>query len=615
MILINYNLLICFCFQVDTFFKKAPLKDEVKKAELRLCSFLSEHNIPFRAMDHLSDIVVKCFPDSEIAKEFSCKRTKAAAITYNILGPAFQKDLIEDILRSASPSGKAVYSIIIDESTDVTTVKVLAIVVKYFSETKCAVQTKFLDLVDLSGETADHLFEALSSKLSELGLDIKDVMGFAADTTNVMFGQHSGVVAKIKAVNPNCFFIKCVCHSAALSVSYACKILPRYLEQIVKEVYGYFSQSSKRQRDFVEFQNFTDTEKHKLLRHYDIRWLSLHACVSRIIEQWRALQLFFQDQYLSDRNMSSEFLYQSFTNDINKLYFYFLDYVLPIVNKFNIIFQGDYPSIERLYDDASSMYSSILGCFIKTNYIKSTDNVFTLDPKSSVNHLPLNNMYLGIQVGQELIKHRDNINMKEKIAEFFKRCQSFLIELSTQLKSRLPFENPIFQQLKFLDPHTAVNREFSSLRDVIQTFPHKIDPVQMQLIDEEYRILKFDRQVSDLLQCTSTGSPLSSEQFWIEVGKITNNDGTFKYRNFSSLCKSLLSMPVSNAACERVFSQINLIKTEQRNRFKNTHVSALIKTKQGVKDEGGCINFDPKKSLLKYDAKKMYCEDDDDNFE
>ncbi|CAG5032997.1 unnamed protein product [Parnassius apollo] len=37
-------------------------------------------------------------------------------------------------------------------------------------------------------------------------------MGFATDTMNVMFGEHSGTVAKIKEVNPKCFFIKCVCY-------------------------------------------------------------------------------------------------------------------------------------------------------------------------------------------------------------------------------------------------------------------------------------------------------------------------------------------------------------------------------------------------------------------
>lgn len=39
--------------------------------------------------------------------------------------------------------------------------KFWGIVITYFSETKFTVQAKFLDLVDLSGETADYLFNAL----------------------------------------------------------------------------------------------------------------------------------------------------------------------------------------------------------------------------------------------------------------------------------------------------------------------------------------------------------------------------------------------------------------------------------------------------------------------
>ncbi|KAJ8929954.1 hypothetical protein NQ314_017319 [Rhamnusium bicolor] len=35
--------------------------------------------------------------------------------------------------------------------------------------------------------------------------------------------------------------------------------------------------SSKRHRQFMEFQDFTNSEHHKILRHCDIRWLSPHA--------------------------------------------------------------------------------------------------------------------------------------------------------------------------------------------------------------------------------------------------------------------------------------------------------------------------------------------------
>jgi len=126
------------------------VKDKVKKAELIMTAILVEHNIPFRVMDHFSDIVGKCFHNSEIAKEFACKRTKAAALTYNALQPA----IYDEISGVTSSPG---CSIVIDESTDIASKKVLAIVIKYCFNFQ--VKTKLED------ETALDLFEALVETL------------------------------------------------------------------------------------------------------------------------------------------------------------------------------------------------------------------------------------------------------------------------------------------------------------------------------------------------------------------------------------------------------------------------------------------------------------------
>lgn len=367
------------------------MPEEITKAEVQMVAMLLEHNIPFRVMDHLSEVVNKSFHDSDIAKGFACKRTKATAIAYNVFGQHFEKKMLQDL-------GKCTFSVIIDESTDITTTKVLAIAVKYYSETSYSVKTRFLSMVDVKGETAQDLFDALNGALTKCGLNIKNVIGFAADTTNVMFGETSGIVTKIRDINPQCLFVKCVCHSIALAASYASKLLPRSIEQLVKEVYNYFGHSSKRQREFSEFQEFTNTDKHKILRHYDIRWLSFHNCVNRILEQWEPLKLFFQGQYLADKkqNVSTEFLYNCFNDDFLKLYFYFLDFILPIINKFNIIFQGEYPVVHRLNRDMSTMLTSILSCFMKANYVKGT-SLQELDPKASLQYLPVNDIYLGVK--------------------------------------------------------------------------------------------------------------------------------------------------------------------------------------------------------------------------
>lgn len=64
--------------------------------------------------------------------------------------------------------GDAQYPPVIDESTDVASVKQLCVVIRYFSETQNKVVSTFLGLINLEGETA----EAIASTLTSIGLDI-----------------------------------------------------------------------------------------------------------------------------------------------------------------------------------------------------------------------------------------------------------------------------------------------------------------------------------------------------------------------------------------------------------------------------------------------------------
>lgn len=134
----------------------------------------------------------------KLQKKISCKRTKSSAIAYNVLGEKFEEKMMED-------SGLSTFSVIIDESTDVSTKKVLAIAIKFFSNTSGCVKTRFLAAVDIQGESTQDLFDALNSALVKRGLNTQSqLLGFAADTTNVMFGDNNGIIAKIREINPHC---------------------------------------------------------------------------------------------------------------------------------------------------------------------------------------------------------------------------------------------------------------------------------------------------------------------------------------------------------------------------------------------------------------------------
>ena len=70
--------------------------DRVKKAEIKVAAFIIvEHNLPFRVMDHLSDLISASFPDSRIAQEFCSKRTKTRSIIKNVMANCFRDELHE----------------------------------------------------------------------------------------------------------------------------------------------------------------------------------------------------------------------------------------------------------------------------------------------------------------------------------------------------------------------------------------------------------------------------------------------------------------------------------------------------------------------------------------
>lgn len=60
--------------------------------------------------------------------------------------------------------------------------------------------------------------------------------------------------------------------------------------------------------------------------------------------------------------------------------------------------------------------------------------------------------------------------------------------------------------------------------------------------------------------------------FWAEVLNYKDAAGNYRFLQLASLAIKLLTLPWSNAEVERVFSQMNIVKTKLRNR---THIGTL----------------------------------------
>ena len=107
-------------------------------AEVKVVGFLAEHNLPFVIADHLGPLFKSIFPDSKIAKAYSCGKTKASCILNRAIAPDLQSILIEQIKTSC-------YSIAIDESNDQGLQKMNPVTVRLFDINQHKVVTKFYD--------------------------------------------------------------------------------------------------------------------------------------------------------------------------------------------------------------------------------------------------------------------------------------------------------------------------------------------------------------------------------------------------------------------------------------------------------------------------------------
>lgn len=89
---------------------KPKKEDELKKrAELKICAFLAQHNLPLSLADDFTSFLADVSPDSEIAKSLQLGGTKATNAIKTVLGPIITQELVEKLketpfsIRGGSP--------------------------------------------------------------------------------------------------------------------------------------------------------------------------------------------------------------------------------------------------------------------------------------------------------------------------------------------------------------------------------------------------------------------------------------------------------------------------------------------------------------------------------
>lgn len=416
-----------------------------------------------------------------------------------------------------------------DESTDISSDKSTCIVVRYFDYSSNKIVSAFYDLVDLFKEgvenaTAQVIYDAIINSFVSNGIPLDNIIGFGSDGCNTMMGNHNSVKSRFEHDCPGIYIAKCVCHSMAICANEATKMLPRRCEDLAKEIYGFFKNSAKRKAIFLQFQKLFNLKEHKILRLAQTRWLSFHQVINRILEQWEALKVFFVDMVAEEKSAAADRIFQNLHDPQIKLFFLFLDWILPKFNILNSFFQSEKCVIASAHDKISSMYKEILSSFLSNSYIMKHE-LNEIDPYSSPNQLRENELYLGASVLAETQKilNASNINTAKRniniqmICEFKQRCRQILQVACEQIKKRYNFANEILSTIHIFQPCNALNPAtrtlFPSMSRLCELLPRCKNTKNVQILDDEWRLIAFTKLPDEIIKETEI------DKFW---GKIHN---------------------------------------------------------------------------------------------
>lgn len=314
------------------------------------------------------------------------------------------------------------------------------------------------------------------------------------------------------------------------------------------------------------------------------------SCVKRVIEQYPALVLYFQGQYLID-NKANE-IYSKLSDPLNKLYLYFLEYCLPILNNLTLEFQSQKPKIHTLYSKMVSAYKTILEWYINESYLRNND-ISVVQYRNPAHYVSQDKIYLGGKCSAELITA--TISQKNKDI-FINNCLNFYVECSTQIYKRFPFNSDHVKCLKymsFIDPKNVKN--VISITPVMTFFKEQFKNIDLNSLDLEWRLLRN----------TNVDISLEIEDFWASVKQIQNGNGSETFPLVNNLVFYILTLPHSTAAVERIFSTVNLNKTKLRNRLSTDTLKGILHSKNLLKDQS-CFNFDIPPSMTKTLNNNMY---------
>lgn len=567
------------------------IDNAVTHAEVLFTHFLVEHNIHVSASDHAGPLframfLQDKFSAEDIIRKYSCARTKTTCIV-NKLAEIETTSLVQAM--QAGP-----YSLATDASNDKNE-KLFPVVVRM--EKDGAVQTRLLSILELKAKgTGENVAQMILKDLESKSVPLKNCLALTTDNANVMVGKRSGLYGQLLQHHPDLYSTGCICHRIHLAAEWASKCLPRNVSSFFVDIYFYMDKSANRMNAFKSIQEECGTPITEVPKHVPTRWLSLATTCDWVLQQWEPLTKFFEMECSVDSSTARELQVESsqscrktsaldsLRSKTMKLCVAYLSYVLPVFNAANLVFQKEDAQIHRQRRIMLRLLSDLLTMFVKPSamvYKLATE----VDYKSPYNMESDKDIMVGQQC-RELL----SLVGSPRDAEFSKSVKKFLSTAVTYLIKNLPISDPVLLHAEVADISTRASASFSAVQHLVTKFPAILPPdSSLDCLEKQFKAYQRADVPSAIEQL-----PTSEEQ-WQKLGLLKDDLGDILLPHLPRIMLRILSIPHSNASCERMFSLVRKNRTEFRANMSVETLESLITLKQSA---GTCYLQKPDKKVL-----------------
>lgn len=246
---------------ISNFVTTADSKDEtlVSRAELMFVYHNVVHGLSYNSLDCQIKLSSSIYCDSKIASKISCGRTKAAAITRNVLAP-YSQETVSSALK------ESYFFSVSSDASNIGNVKTFPYAVQYFNA-ETGISKQVLDFYEDPNEASLDIFGNIIRITNENNLKIEQITSYSADNAAVNYGVHNSVFQKLKNENDKILKANCNCHVINNCVKNALNALSVDVENIVIKTFNEFSSSVLANEKLKDCFVFASIEYKNLLRH------------------------------------------------------------------------------------------------------------------------------------------------------------------------------------------------------------------------------------------------------------------------------------------------------------------------------------------------------------